>query len=253
MRARALVVVVLLLSYGAVGARQPAVRLAVPLPAPAAQIAEAPSRFFDRPRPFRARRRADALRGRPRRRRSSTARQAETGAPRFRTTWRNRSSSARHFNLAGDAAARVRFPTIRSLTAILSDRSTALLYHGLAGLDDETLAWLGPERDTLAASVAARRYVRRVRTERSCQGRANSGPWWRRTSRCGRHHRRQSGEACCLRPPLFGDESGLLAWFYDSMAEPRRAPPSVCDERIAADADAHRSRPRALRPVRACR
>src|SRR4051794_24164325 len=41
MRSRALVVVVLLLSYGAVGARQPAVRMAVPLPAPAEALAEA--------------------------------------------------------------------------------------------------------------------------------------------------------------------------------------------------------------------
>jgi hypothetical protein len=40
MRARALIVVVLLVSYGAVGARQPAVRVALPLPLPAAQIAE---------------------------------------------------------------------------------------------------------------------------------------------------------------------------------------------------------------------
>ncbi len=41
MRARALVVIVLLLSYGAVGARQPAVRMSVPLPAPAEQMASA--------------------------------------------------------------------------------------------------------------------------------------------------------------------------------------------------------------------
>ena len=41
MRARALVVIVLLLSYGAVGARQPAVRMSVALPAPAEQIASA--------------------------------------------------------------------------------------------------------------------------------------------------------------------------------------------------------------------
>ena len=40
---------------------------------------------------------------------------------------------------------------MRSLIgAILSDRSTALVYHGLAALDDETLAWLGPDRDLLA-------------------------------------------------------------------------------------------------------
>src|SRR5688572_10966090 len=39
-RARTLVSLVLLLSYGAVGARQPAVRTSVPLPAPASQLAE---------------------------------------------------------------------------------------------------------------------------------------------------------------------------------------------------------------------
>lgn len=39
-RARTLAVVVLLLSYGAVAGRQPAVRTSVPLPAPAAVLAE---------------------------------------------------------------------------------------------------------------------------------------------------------------------------------------------------------------------
>jgi len=35
------------------------------------------------------------------------------------------------------------------VSAILKDRRAALLYFGLAALDDETLGWLGSERDTL--------------------------------------------------------------------------------------------------------
>ena len=40
-RGRALAVAVLLLSYGAVGARQPAVRVSLPLPLPASDLAAA--------------------------------------------------------------------------------------------------------------------------------------------------------------------------------------------------------------------
>ncbi len=61
MRARAVVVVVLLMSYGAVGARQPAVRMAVALPIPAERIANALDIFVDRSQPLRARRRARAV------------------------------------------------------------------------------------------------------------------------------------------------------------------------------------------------
>src|SRR5690606_31543873 len=37
-------------------------------------------------------------------------------------------------------------PDERLLGEILLDQRTALFYHGLAALDDETLGWLGPER-----------------------------------------------------------------------------------------------------------
>lgn len=149
-RARTLVSIVLLLSYGAVGARQPAVRTSVPLPAPAAQLAEAlglpttdRSRIvidiirlvFDSPdgndaSDARLRARLNAL--------IQAGSRGETAPlPLDPSIWR-------------DTLLLRDVPDHALLAAILSDRRTALLYHGLAALDDETLAWLGPDRALLA-------------------------------------------------------------------------------------------------------
>ena len=149
-RARTLVSIVLLLSYGAVGARQPAVRTSVPLPAPAAQLAEAlglattdRSRVvidiirlvFDSPdgndtNDVRLRVRLNAL--------IQAGNRGETAPlPLDPSIWR-------------DTLLMRDVPDHALLGAILSDRRTALLYHGLAALDDETLAWLGPDRALLA-------------------------------------------------------------------------------------------------------
>ncbi len=149
-RARILAVVVLLLSYGAVGGRQPAVRSSVPLPAPAAVLAETlglpvadRSRLvldivrviFDTPdgsdpKDTALRVRLNAL--------LASAKPGETAPlPLDPSIWR-------------ESILRRDLPDTHLLGAILSDRRTALLYHGLASLDDETLGWIGPERDLLS-------------------------------------------------------------------------------------------------------
>src|SRR5688500_4391868 len=149
-RARTLVSIVLLLSYGAVGARQPAVRTSVPLPAPAAQLAAAlglpttdRSRIvldivrllFDSPDGN------DATDARLRARLNEVLQSGNRGEtaplPLDPSIWRDTL-------LVRDV------PDNALLAAILSDRKTALLYHGLAALDDETLGWLGPDRALLA-------------------------------------------------------------------------------------------------------
>src|SRR6476620_6465202 len=48
-----------------------------------------------------------------------------------------------------DTILRRQVPDNELIPAILSDRTAALLYHGLAALDDETLGALGPDRETL--------------------------------------------------------------------------------------------------------
>ena len=150
MRAQTLIVLIVLVSYGAVGARQPAVRTSIRLPLPAAELAanlglDSADRsglltsvvrlVFDAPDGASAddeRRRAilDASLQRP-------ARDGDVvPLPLDPSVWRETllQRNVADADLAG---------------AIFSDRATALLYHGLAALDDETLAWLGPERETL--------------------------------------------------------------------------------------------------------
>ena len=225
MRARGLVVVVLLLSYGAVGARQPAVRMTVPLPAPAESIASALDILsIDRSRfvldIVRALFTTGFLEGDVKQRENLRATLASVTAgkgemvplPLDASIWRE---TLLERPVADD----------QIIGAILADRRTALLYHGLAGLDDETLAWLGPDRDTLrhllrrAGSFAVFGPSVRVRAGRvDVPGGADAEPLWQALvgadpAKPGAFVRR-----------LFGDESGLLAWFYDtigSLDEPR--------------------------------
>ncbi len=219
MRARALVIVVLLLSYGAVGARQPAVRMAVPLPLPAAQMADALEILsVDRSRfvldVVRALFTMGMAEGDVRQRENLRA--ALLAAP---------SSPGETVPLPLDASIwretllQRQVPDNQIIGAILSDRNTALLYHGLAGLDDETLAWLGPERDTLrhllrhAGAFAAFGPSVRVRAGRVVvPGGADAEPMWQAV--VGADPARPSA---FLRR-LYGDEAGLLAWFYDAIA-----------------------------------
>jgi hypothetical protein len=111
-------------------------------------------------------------------------------------------------------------PDDQIIGAILSDRSTALLYHGLAGLDDETLAWLGPERDTLrqllrhAGSFAAFGPDVRVRAGRVVvPGGPDAEPVWQAIIGA------DPARPAAFVQRLFGDDSGRRAWFYDALAQ----------------------------------
>jgi hypothetical protein len=151
-RTRTLALVVLMLSYGAVGARQPAVRTSVPLGVPVVRLAATlgipdPDRsrilldvvriVFDAPDGQEAADAALRLHLRDLFRATNAADLRETvPLPLDPSVWR-------------DTILRRQVADNQLIAAILSDRSTALLYHGLAALDDETLAALGPDRETL--------------------------------------------------------------------------------------------------------
>jgi hypothetical protein len=149
MRVRAIAVVVILLSYGALGARQPAVRTAAPLPVSAEEVAKALGfASIDRSHFVLDVIRATFALGVPawdarQRGRLGLLLQKSTGKPGETvplpldpSVWR-------------ETILRRQVQNDELIGAILSDRNAALLYHGLAALDDETLAWLGPDRDTL--------------------------------------------------------------------------------------------------------
>jgi hypothetical protein len=150
-RARTLAVVVLLVSYGAVGARQPAVRSSVPLGVSASTVAstlgfaaadrghllvDVVRALFDAPDT------QDPSDGPRRARLASLLRSPERGGgdlmplPLDPSIWRD---TLLQRPIADD----------QLIAAIFADRRTALLYHGLAALDDETLGALGPDRETL--------------------------------------------------------------------------------------------------------
>jgi hypothetical protein len=225
MRARVLVIVVLLLSYGAVGARQPAVRMAVALPVPAERIADALEILsVDRSRfvldVVRALFTMGLIEGDMRQR--GNLRTALLAAP---FTPGEIVPLPLDASIWRETLLERQVPDNQIIGAILADRSTALLYHGLAGLDDETLAWLGPERETLrhllrhAGAFAVFGPSVRVRAGRIVvPGGADAEPMWQAI--VGADPARPS--AFVRR--LFGDESGMLAWFYDAIAnldEPR--------------------------------
>jgi hypothetical protein len=154
-RVRTLALVVLLLSYGAVGARQPAVRTSAVLGAPVARLAETlgiadPDRShivldvvriaFDAPDGQDAGDAAIKARLQALFHSSGAASSGDTHdtvpLPLDPSVWR-------------DTILRRQVPDNQLIPAILSERASALLYHGLAALDDETLAALGPDRETL--------------------------------------------------------------------------------------------------------
>ena len=219
MRARAILVTVLLVSYGALGARQPAVRTSIALPLPAAELAASLGLdpddrshllvsivrlIFDAP---------DGTSSEDARRRGVLAAKlaAKGGEPRDRvplpldtSIWRETLLTRRAAD--GDIA-----------EAILADRSTALLYHGLAALDDDTLGWLGPDRETLlhirrhAATFAAFGRSVRVRGGRvAVPGGDDAEPLW--AAIVG---------ADPARPAAFVQRlirgNGRLAWLYDTV------------------------------------
>ncbi len=217
---RALILVVLLLSYGAVGARQPAVRVALPLPVPAQQIADALEiASIDRAQFVlnivrtlfaigvtegdlrqRAKLRA-VLEG------SAGVRGELVPLPLDASIWRE--------TIFGRPV-----PDDQMMGAILIDRRTALLYHGLAGLDDETLAWLGPERETLqhllrhAGAFAVFGPSIRVQAGKVLvPGGVDAEPMWQEIVGA------DPAKPAAFVRRLFGDEHGQLAWFYDSLSQ----------------------------------
>ena len=155
-----------------------------------------------------------------RRRRRAAAREPRAAAARRGRRRRARRCRCRSTRRSGARRCSQRqLPDNQIIGAILSDRSTALLYHGLAGLDDETLAWLGPERETLRHLL--RHAGAFASSDRACASRRarSSCPAARTPSRCGRRSsaRTRRSPAAFVRR-LFGDESGVLAWFYDAIA-----------------------------------
>ena len=225
-RVRMLAVVALLLSYGAVGARQPAVRTSVPLPAPAAQLAET----LDLPVADRSRLVLDIVRlvfdtpdGRDakdaqlRERLNTVLQSAQPGEtaplPLDPSIWR-------------DTVFRRDVPDARLLAEILTDRRSALFYHGLSALDDETLGWIGPERGVIehllahAGAFAAYGRSLQIRGGRVVApgGPEADGIW---ESIVGASPARP---AAFVRR-LFSGADGRTAYFYDAIAhldEPRR-------------------------------
>src|SRR5262245_40887256 len=220
MRARALVVVVLLVSYGAVGARQPAVRMAATLPLPAEQIAGAleiatvdRSHFMlDTIRVLFSMGMTEGdIRQRAKLRDLMAAPHPDKGEavplPLDASIWR-------------ETLLQRQIPDDQIIGAILNDRATALLYHGLAGLDDETLAWLGPERDVLRQLLrhagAFSVFGPSVRVQAGkvmVPGGADAEPFWQAIVGAD-----PAKPAAFIRR-LFDNESGQLAWFYDAIAQ----------------------------------
>ena len=219
-RARAVAVGILLVSYGALGARQPAVRTSVPLPVTAAQVATSVGLdpadksqlvvsivrlVFDSP---------DGTSVEDQKRRALLTEQFShrndegrdrVPLPLDASIWRETLLTRQ-----------VRDSEI--IPAILSERATALLYHGLSALDDDTLGWLGPDRETLlhlrrnAGTFAAFGRSVRVRGGRvSVPGGPGAEPIW--SAIVG---------ADAARPSAFVQRlirgNGRLAWFYDTVA-----------------------------------
>jgi hypothetical protein len=222
MRARALILAVLLLSYGAVGARQPAVRTSVPLPTASAQIAAA----LDLPSIDRAMFAVKSVR-------TLFSVAQPDGDPMLRAKLREILAAPPGLVAPGEAVPlpldtsiwretilKRPVPDAQILAAILSDRNAALLYHGLAGLDDDTLAWLGAERDVLqhlmrhAGAFSVFGPSVRIRSGRVVvPGGEEAEPVWESVIGA------DPARPVSFVKKLFGDESGLLAWFYDSVAQ----------------------------------
>ena len=217
MRARALVVVVFLLSYGAVGARQPAVRMGVPLPAPDFAIAQA----LDIPVVDRSRFVLDVVR-------------VIFGAGPNESETQQRASlqqllaasrpAGEAVPLPLDAAVwretilQQQIPDAQIINVILSQRATALLYSALqASTRNARLARVGA-RHAPPALTACRRIcgLRPEPSHTSGQG----GRARRRRSRANvaGDRRRRSRQAGGVRAAAVRRRIGSLAWFYDTLS-----------------------------------
>ncbi len=218
MRAKALVVVVFLLSYGAVGARQPAVRMGVPLPAPDSAIAHA----LDIPVVDRSRFVLDVVRVIF----STSPNEGETQLrANLQQLLATSTAAGEAVPLPLDAAVwretllPQQVPDAQIINAILSQRATALLYYGLAGLNDETLAWLGSEHETLrhllrhAGAFAAFGPSLRIQAGKvAVPGGAEAEPMWQAIVGA------DPAKPVAFVRRLYSDDSGALAWFYDTLS-----------------------------------
>lgn len=219
-RARAAAVGILLVSYGALGARQPAVRSSVLLPVTAAQLATSVGLdpadksqlivsivrlAFDSP---------DGTSVEDQKRRAILTEQFSHPM----ADARDRVPLPLDVSIWRETLLTRQVRDSEIIPAILSERATALLYHGLAALDDDTLGWLGPDRETLlhlrrnAGTFAAFGRSIRVRGGRiSVPGGADAEPIW--SAIVG---------ADVTRPSAFVQRlirgTGRLAWFYDTVA-----------------------------------
>ena len=218
-RARSLAVVVLLLSYGAVGARQPAVRSAAPLPS----TAETLTRQLKLSSADRSRIVLDIIRltydapgsrdPEDMRLQSNLLSLIASATPGETVPLPLNPSIWRDTILQRDV------PDARLIGAILSDFRTALVYHGLAALDDETLAWLGPDRDLLAfllkhpGSFAAFGRSLHVKAGRVVvPGGSEAEPIWEAVVGAS------PVKPASFARRLFSQWEGRLAFFYDSIA-----------------------------------
>ena len=111
-------------------------------------------------------------------------------------------------------------PDDRLLATILADRSLALMFHGLAGLDDETLAWLGADRDTLRQLLEHPGAFAIFGPSIRVQGGKVVVP--------GAPETEALWETIVGAPPskpaqfvrrLFGSSASHLAWFYDTVSQ----------------------------------
>ncbi len=220
-RARTFALVVLLLSYGAVGARQPAVRTSAVLGVPAVRLAETlgiadPDRshivldvvriVFDAPDgqdagDTAAKARLQALFHAP-----SGEAHDTVPLPLDPSVWR-------------DTILRRQVPDTQLIPAILSERTPALLYHGLSALDDETLAALGPDRETLdvlrrhAGAFATFGRSLRIHANRVVvPGGPAVEPLWQELVGV-----EPSRPAAFVRR-LFASDSGRMAFFFDALS-----------------------------------
>jgi hypothetical protein len=221
-RARLLAVIVLLLSYGAVGARQPAVRSSVPLPVSARSLADS----VGLPLADRSRIVVDIIR---------LVCDAPDGADPKDAELRSRLFSALQTpgghepgetvplpldpSIWRESILRRDVPDSQLMVAILSNRQTALLYHGLASLDDETLGWLGPERDLLASLLEhAGPFATTARSLRVKGGRvlvpggADAELLWERVVGA------EPAKPVAFARRLFAAHEGRIAYLYDLIA-----------------------------------
>ena len=210
-------VLALIVSYGALSARQPAVRTSMPL-------------TFD------AERLAGVLG-------IASADRSQLLTSIVRVVFDAPDGSSSHQKRRAALAAQLKLPHVRTATvplpldasiwretilgfpvkdgelaaAILSDRSTALLYYGLSTMDEDTLGWLGPDRETLlhlrrhAGPFASFGRSVKVRGGRvSVPGGKSAEPIWAALVGV------DPGRPSIFVQRLFRG-SGRLAWFYDTI------------------------------------